>query len=80
MSTTNGNDNASKKYLKHQLVLLVVTVLGHGLKHTFNSAFFVLLPEIKAGLLLSKGYEVHGMIRRSSLEIRTIIYHLYELN
>lgn len=53
MSIASGNDNANKKYLKHQLVLLVVTVLGHGLKHTFNSAFFVLLPEIKSGLLLS---------------------------
>jgi len=31
-----------------------------------------------AELLLSKGYEVHGMIRRSSLEIRTRIDHLYK--
>ena len=29
-------------------------------------------------LLLSKGYEVHGMIRRSSLEVRTRIDHLYQ--
>ncbi len=36
-----------------QLILLVVTVFGHGLKHTFASAFFVLLPEIKSSLLLS---------------------------
>jgi len=31
-----------------------------------------------AELLLSKGYEVHGMIRRSSLETRTRIDHLYQ--
>lgn len=29
-------------------------------------------------LLLSKGYEVHGLIRRSSLETRTRIDHLYQ--
>ena len=33
--------------------LLAVTVAGHALKHLFNSAFFVLLPEIKTGLALS---------------------------
>ena len=33
--------------------LLVVAVAGHGLKHLFNAAFFVLLPEIKAGLGLT---------------------------
>ena len=31
-----------------------------------------------AELLLSKGYEVHGLIRRSSLEERTRIHHLYQ--
>jgi FSR family fosmidomycin resistance protein-like MFS transporter len=31
----------------------VATVAGHGIKHIFNSAFFILLPEIKTGLLLS---------------------------
>ena len=31
-----------------------------------------------AELLLEKGYEVHGMIRRSSLETRTRIAHLYQ--
>ncbi len=31
-----------------------------------------------AELLLNKGYEVHGMIRRSSLETRTRIDHLYQ--
>ena len=36
-----------------RLTLLVVAVAGHGLKHTFNAAFFVLLPEIKAGLGLN---------------------------
>ena len=38
---------------KQRLVLLIVTVSGHGLKHIFNAAFFVLLPEIKAGLGLT---------------------------
>ena len=33
--------------------LLVVAVAGHGLKHLFNAAFFVLLPEIKTGLGLT---------------------------
>ena len=33
--------------------LLVVAVAGHGLKHLFNAAFFVLLPEIKTGLALT---------------------------
>ncbi len=36
-----------------RLTLLIVAVAGHGLKHAFNAAFFVLLPEIKAGLALS---------------------------
>ena len=35
------------------MILLTVAVFGHGLKHMFNAAFFVLLPEIKAGLNLS---------------------------
>ena len=36
-----------------RLTLLIVAVAGHGLKHMFNAAFFILLPEIKAGLGLS---------------------------
>ena len=36
-----------------RLTLLVTTVAGHGIKHIFNSAFFILLPEIKTGLMLS---------------------------
>ena len=36
-----------------RITLLVVAVAGHGLKHMFNAAFFILLPEIKAGLGLS---------------------------
>ena len=38
---------------RQRLTLLIVTVAGHGLKHVFNSAFFILLPEIKMGLGLS---------------------------
>ncbi len=38
---------------RQRLTLLVVAVAGHAVKHTFASAFFVLLPSIKADLLLS---------------------------
>jgi FSR family fosmidomycin resistance protein-like MFS transporter len=38
---------------RQRLTLLIVAVAGHGLKHMFNAAFFILLPEIKAGLGLS---------------------------
>ena len=38
---------------RQRLTLLVVTVAGHAVKHLFNAAFFVLLPEIKTGLGLS---------------------------
>ena len=38
---------------RQRATLLAVTVAGHALKHMFNSAFFVLLPEIKTGLALS---------------------------
>ena len=38
---------------RQRLTLLLATVAGHGIKHIFNSAFFVLLPEIKTGLMLS---------------------------
>ena len=38
---------------RQRLTLLIVTVAGHGLKHIFSSAFFILIPEIKAGLGLS---------------------------
>ena len=33
--------------------LLVTTIAGHGLKHFFAAAFFVLLPEIKTSLALT---------------------------
>ncbi len=38
---------------RQRLMLLTVAVAGHAIKHMFASAFFVLLPEIKAGLGLS---------------------------
>lgn len=38
---------------RQRLTLLGVTIAGHTLKHLFNASFFVLLPEIKAGLGLS---------------------------
>ena len=38
---------------RQRLTLLMVMVFGHALKHTFNAAFFVLLPSIKTDLALS---------------------------
>lgn len=38
---------------RQRLVLLIVAVSGHGIKHIFNAAFFVLLPQIKASLALT---------------------------
>ena len=38
---------------RQRTVLLLVAVAGHGIKHLFNAAFFVLLPELKASLGLS---------------------------
>ena len=38
---------------RQRRTLLLTAVAGHGLKHLFYSAFYVLLPEIKAGLALS---------------------------
>ncbi len=36
-----------------RITLLIVMVFGHALKHTFNAAFFVLLPSIKTDLGLN---------------------------
>ncbi|MBI4281989.1 MAG: MFS transporter [Chloroflexi bacterium] len=38
---------------RQRLTLLVVAVAGHALKHMFNAAFFILLPQIKSGLALN---------------------------
>ncbi|MEE8442466.1 MAG: MFS transporter [Dehalococcoidia bacterium] len=38
---------------RQRRTLLAAIIAGHGLKHIFNSAFFILLPEIKTGLALS---------------------------
>jgi len=35
---------------RQRLMLLIVVVFGHGVKHLLNSAFFILLPNIKAGM------------------------------
>ena len=35
------------------LRLLIVLVAGHAIKHLFSAGFFIILPEIKAGLALS---------------------------
>ncbi len=53
METTSTPIPAAAITPRQRLTLLLVTVAGHALKHLFNSAFFVLLPEIKAGLALS---------------------------
>ena len=38
---------------RDQVILLVTTAAGHAIKHAYNAAFFLLLPEIKASLILS---------------------------
>jgi MFS family permease len=38
---------------RQRMILLVVAVGGHGVKHLFNAAFFVLIPEIKVTLGLT---------------------------
>jgi MFS family permease len=48
-----GNPETEGITRRQRLTLLIVVVAGHGLKHVFNSAFFILLPEIKVGLGLS---------------------------
>ena len=36
-----------------RMALLITAIAGHGIKHLLNAAFFVLLPEMKAGLGLN---------------------------
>ena len=36
------------------LMLLATVVAGHAMKHLLNSAFFILLPELKTSLGLTK--------------------------
>lgn len=36
-----------------RLLMMAVVVAGHGVKHLYNSSFFVLLPELKLGLGLT---------------------------
>jgi FSR family fosmidomycin resistance protein-like MFS transporter len=49
----SANPEVERITSRQRLTLLIVSVAGHGLKHMFNAAFFILLPEIKAGLGLS---------------------------
>jgi len=49
-SDLNNGDQINHR---QRLALLGATVGGHGIKHVFNAAFFVILPEIKGGLGLS---------------------------
>ncbi len=49
-STTASSDTISDR---QKLSLLATTVAGHALKHMFNAAFFVILPDLKATLALS---------------------------
>ena len=53
MDRTTSSTPAVAITERQRLTLLMVAVGGHALKHLFNSAFFVLLPEIKTGLGLS---------------------------
>jgi predicted MFS family arabinose efflux permease len=39
--------------VNQRVILLATCAVGHGLKHLFNAAFFVLLPEIKMDLRLT---------------------------
>lgn len=48
-----SSDTAVRITEGQRLTLLMTAVAGHGIKHLFNAAFFVLLPEIKTGLGLS---------------------------
>ena len=45
----------SQDYITHRqrLTLLIVMVSGHALKHIFNSALFVMIPQIKSSLGLT---------------------------
>lgn len=53
MSSQQAVRVASSISPTQRLTLLTAAVAGHGVKHLFNAAFFVLLPEIKASLALS---------------------------
>ena len=38
---------------EHYMLLLMVLMVGHALKHVFNAAFLIVLPELKVGLGLT---------------------------
>ena len=44
---------ASQSSNEGRTLLAATTVAGHGLKHLYAAAFMIVLPEIKAGLMLS---------------------------
>ena len=50
--------------VKGHYLLLIVLMAGHALKHVFNAAFLVVLPELKAGLgLTNAGVGTLSMVR-----------------
>lgn len=48
-----GPSSSRPLRLNQRFILLTTCAVGHGLKHLFNAAFFVLLPEIKTDLRLT---------------------------
>ncbi len=53
MAAAQRPNQATEITSRQRTTLLVTTVAGHGLKHFFAAAFFVLLPEIKTSLALT---------------------------
>ena len=49
MPNTLNEENTKRQ----RMILLIVAVAGHALKHAFNAAFIVILPSIKSDLVLS---------------------------
>ncbi len=53
MASGPGQASGHELSGRQRLAFLATTVAGHTVKHVFNSGFFVVLPEIKAGLELT---------------------------
>ena len=53
MSAGEPVSRAEAVQVKGHYLLLIVLVAGHAFKHIFNAGFFIILPEIKAGLGLT---------------------------
>ena len=53
MASDAGQKSGLELSGRQRLAFLATAVVGHTVKHVFNSGFFVVLPEIKAGLELT---------------------------